>query len=212
MNKGCAILSLLGMAVVVPLVGCQPAAQEPIKCVCACDQPPPEGTKVTVTAPEAAAAAPATQSAAAAPAPAAPAPAAAAPAARPGPAPSRATGQVGMEPGSGTPVTVSEADKEAMKKAFSEFSNAAGARNLQGMQAWTTKRLGTSLGDAIEKYTDRLYRRTDTFTAGVKAGVTVAEVRDAGEGNFDVEMKFGNGESARVLFFKEEGKWLLNRL
>jgi hypothetical protein len=117
-----------------------------------------------------------------------------------------------MEPGTGTPAQVSDAEKEEMKKVFVGFAEAAGARDIEAMKKWTTGRLGSSLASAVEKYQDRLYRRTDTFTAGAKSGVTVAEVLDSGGGNFDVQVKFGNGESARVLFFKEDGAWRLNRL
>lgn len=205
MKKG-AVLAGFGLLVITAVAACQPAAQEPIKCVCNCDGPPPEGAKVTVagTAP---------QAAAAAPTPAAPAAAVVAPTpARPAPAPPRATGEVGQEPGTGAPAAVTDADKEEMKKTFSAFAEAAGSRNMDEMKKSTTARLGGSLASAVEKYKDRLFNRTDIFTAGVKSGVTVGSVLEGGPGNYDVELKFGNGQSARVLFFKEEGAWKLNRL
>ena len=95
---------------------------------------------------------------------------------------------------------------------MTEFANAAGARNLAGMQKWTTGRLGKSLESAVEKYTERLFRRTDMFSTGVQKGVTVESANDVGDGNFDVEYKFGTGDTARCLLFREEGKWRLNRL
>jgi len=99
-----------------------------------------------------------------------------------------------------------------MATVLKEFSNAAGARNLAGMQKWTTKRLGTSLESAVERHTERLYRRTDIFTKGAPTGVTVGQVTNSGGGNHSVEFKFGNGESVNLMLFKEEGKWRLNRL
>lgn len=204
MKKG-AVLVGLGLVALAAVGGCQPAAQEPIKCVCNCDGPPPEGAKVTVQG-----AAPAAAPAAAAPAPAT---AAAAPApARPVAAPAKAAGEVGQEPGTGAPVAVTEADKDEMKKAFEGFAQAAGARNMEEMRKWTTDRLGGSLASAVEKYKDRLFNRTDIFTNGAKSGVTIGSVLDGGGGNFDVEVKFGSGQPVRVLFYKEEGKWRLNRL
>ncbi|GMV41926.1 MAG: hypothetical protein AMXMBFR64_36420 [Myxococcales bacterium] len=199
--KKAAVLAGFGLIAIVA-VACQPAAQEPIKCVCNCDGPPPEGAKVTVQGP-APAAAPAVA--------AAPTPAAAVPAA-PAPSPGVASGSVPQEPGTGAPVQVSDADKEEMKKAFSAFAAAAGSRNMDEMRKWTTERLGGSLAGAVEKYKDRLFSRTDIFTKGAAGGVTVGSVLEGGPGNFDVEFKFSNGESARVLFFKENGAWKLNRL
>ena len=201
--------------------GCQPA---PIECVCKCDGPPPPGTEVTVVTPGDSDA-PAPRAVAKPPekAPRA-ARAAATPRSKPTPPPSlaregarkevprRASGRVAHEPGSGTPTTLSDADKKEMITVMTEFANAAGARNLAGMQKWTTGRLGKSLESAVEKYTERLFRRTDMFSTGVQKGVTVESANDVGDGNFDVEYKFGTGDTARCLLFREEGKWRLNRL
>ncbi len=199
--------------------GCQPA---PIECVCKCDGPPPPGTEVTVveasaeaapkavvmTPPKKAAAPAARPATAARPTP----PAALARAAARKNAPRRASGRVAHEPGSGTPTTLTDGDKKEMVTVMTEFANAAGARNLAGMQKWTTVRLGKSLESAVEKYTDRLFRRTDMFSTGAQKGVSVLSANDLSDGNFDVEFKFGSGETARCLLFREEGKWRLNRL
>jgi hypothetical protein len=157
--------------------------------------------------------------AAAAPAPAAPQVAATPPPARPArpapaaAAPAKATGQVAHEPGSGSPTDVGDEARKEMATVLTEFANAAGARNFEGMRPWCTERLGDSLSKAVETHTERLYRRTDMFTKGVQSGeVTIGATKDTGDGNYDVEFKFANGDSANVLMFKEEGKWRLNRL
>lgn len=194
---------------VTAIYGCQP--QEPVKCVCNCEGPIPEGAVVRVEGGDKAAAkaAPAAK------------PAAAKPAARPTPAKPpaakpaegrKAAGKVSAEPGSGTPVTVTADDKKEMAEVIKGFAEAAGKRSLPDMQKWTTERLGNSLVSAVEKHTDRLYRRTDIFSNGAKKGVEIGTTNDVGDGNYDVEIKFGDGENVRLLFFKELGKWRLNRL
>ena len=214
--------------------GCQPETPEPVRCVCNCDNPPPEGTVVTVNPAEAEpAAAPVAVAPKVVPAPAPKAPearpvakrptppsrpVAEAPGRRPAPpsvrppAGARAAGKVSAEPGSGSPVTLTDKDKSEMATVLKEFSNAAGARNLAGMQKWTTKRLGSSLESAVERHTERLFRRTDIFTKGAPTGVTVGQVTNSGGGNHSVEFKFGNGESVNLMLFQEEGNWRLNRL
>jgi hypothetical protein len=216
-------ISFLMCAVLTAFVymGCQPA---PIECVCKCDGPPPPGTEVTVVeaeapetpSPRVVSKTPARPARAKRPAAAdRPTPPAAldrAAGARKSAVPRRASGRVPHEPGSGTPTDLSGADKKEIVTVITEFANAAGARNLAGMQKWTTGRLGKSLESAVEKYTDRLFRRTDIFSTGVQKGVSVQSANDVGDGNFDVEFKFGTGESARCLLFREDGKWRLNRL
>lgn len=208
MRSGGWALMALGMLTLLPFAGCKSLGGEPVKCVCNCDGPPPEGAIVKVN--EAPAAAPVAPAVAAAPTPAP----AAAPARteRPAPGPARATGQVGAEPGSGTPTQLTDDDKTQITKAVTEFANAAGARNLAGMKQWTTQRLGGSLDDAVAKHTERLYRRTDMLTKGVQSGVTIGNTNDTGDGNVDVQLKFSSGDQANLLFFKEDGKWLINRL
>lgn len=201
-------LILLGVSL-VGLPACQPQP-DPIQCVCQCDGPPPEGAKVTVTSaseqPAVAAAKPAVK----------PTPAPAKEPPPPAPAanrPTRATGQVAAEPGSGVPVTVTDEAKKEMLTAMEGLAKAAKARDMEGMKKFTTERLGTSLESAVEKHGDRLYRRTDIFSAGIDAGAPVIEqTNDVGDGNFDVQFKFANGETAHLLMFKEEGKWVFNRL
>ena len=210
----------------VAAVGCKP---QPVRCVCECEGPPPEGVEVKVVQAkdEAAASSESTAStrpaASARPAASRPAPKVARteqPASPPAPTrtpstnrPRKATGRVGVEPGSGVPVEVSEAERQEMLKAIKEFSNAAGARNLEGMKQWTTERLGGALERAVNgKNRERLFRRTDMFTRGVLAGVELGTIRDTGDGNFDVEVKFKTGDIVHVLMFKEEGRWVLNRL
>jgi hypothetical protein len=120
---------------------------------------------------------------------------------------------VASEPGSGNPVTVSDAEKAEILGAMTTFANAAAARNFSDMKKWTTQRLGESLEKAMQTHAERLYKRTDIFSNGVKAGApTVAATKDVGDGNLDVEFKFADGQTVNVLMFKEEGKWLFNRL
>ena len=214
--KTCIMTVILGLAL-TGLIGCQP---EPVQCVCQCDGPLPEGAKVRLasteadkgqkTAPAAAVAAPA-KSAPAAAKPA-PRPVRNREAARPTARPNKASGPVGAEPGSGTPIKLSDQDKKEMASVLEGFAKAAGAKKIEEMKKWTTERLGNALGRAVTKHTDRLYKRTDIFTQGVKSGMSVGNTNDIGDGNFDIEFKFKDGQTVHVLMFKENNKWRLNRL
>jgi len=210
------LVKRIGMLLVIAgaVVGCQPA--EPAQCVCNCDGPPPEGATVKIKEQpaEEKKAAPVAGAAAVAPVPAAPAVAPAAPkrVAPPARVPRKARGRVSAEPGSGVPKVMSAADTTEMKDVFLKFAKSAKARNLGEMQKTTTERLGKSLEASLDKYAERLYRRTDLFSAGAETGVTIGGTNELGDGNFDVEIKFGTGSPVHVLFFKEEGKWRLNRL
>ena len=170
------LINRFGMLLLVAgVVGaCQPP--EPAQCVCNCEGPPPEGAIVKIkeqpaeekkaTAPTPAAApAPAAAAAPAAPA----APARVAPPAR---VPRKARGRVSAEPGSGVPKVMSDADKTEMKDVFLQFAKASKSRNLGEMQKTTTERLGKSLEASLDKYAERLYRRTDLFSKGAESGVT----------------------------------------
>ena len=203
---------LLGATLIIGTVfGCQ--QPQPAQCVCNCEGPPPEGATIVIDEKKAEPKAAEKVVEKAAPAVAAPSPAA--PAARPTPparVPRKARGRVSAEPGSGTPKVMEDTDKSEMKTVFEGFAKAAKARNLGDMQKFTTERLGKSLESSLEKYAERLYRRTDMFSAGVASGVTIGGTNELGDGNFDIEIKFGEGTPVHVLFFKEEGKWRLNRL
>ncbi len=158
----------------------------------------------------------------AAPTPA-PAPAADPPAPAPtpaeAPAPSRAArertraqGAIPTEPGTGASVTVSDADLEEMAKVVQGFAAAAETRDLAGMQRFTTQRLAGNLAQAVERHGERLYRRTDPLAAQAKTGVTVRDPREAAAGSVDAEVAFGDGQTTRLVFFKEDGAWRINRL
>ena len=199
-----ALLGLIGMACQQP---------QPAQCICNCDGPPPEGAIIEIAEKEAKVV-PAAQPVPAAPA--APAPQATA---RPSEVPDslkriprKARGRVAAEPGSGVPKQMSDEDKNEMKEVFVQFAKAAKSRSLEEMKKATTERLENSLESSLEKYSERLYRRTDMFSVGAESGVTIGGTNDLGDGNFDIEIKFGTGQPVHVLYFKEEGKWRLNRL
>jgi len=210
----------IGIAMVTFFTGCQ--QPQPAQCVCNCEGPPPEGAiiKIKESAEEKeAAAAPSKVEAPAAKsvAPAAPVVARGEAAAKrravpPARVPRKARGRIAAEPGSGIPKVMGDSDKKEMKEVFLQFSKAAKSRNLGEMKKTTTERLGNSLESSLEKYAERLYRRTDLFSAGAETGVTIGATNDLGDGNFDIEIKFGTGNPVHVLFFKEEGNWRLNRL
>lgn len=200
---------VLSSLLVLMAAGCNGRA-EPVQCVCNCDGPPPEGSVVKIAEKKTEAkAAPAAPAASAAPARPATRPAAATPPVR---VPRKARGRVSAEPGSGVPKVMSAEDKSQMKSVFLAFATAAKERNIGDMQKSTTERLGKSLEAALEKHKDRLYRRTDLFSVGAEGGLTIGSTNDIGDGNFDIEIKLSSGAPVHVLFFKEEGKWRLNRL
>ena len=66
-------------------------------------------------------------------------------------------GVVTAEPGSGRSTELTEPQKAAMGKAFTEFLAAAKTRDLKGMKAWATERLSTSLEQSLPRYEDRLF-------------------------------------------------------
>ena len=68
------------------------------------------------------------------------------------------------------PKVMGEADKTEMQTVFEGFAKAAKERNVGEMKKFTTERLGKSLESSLEKYAERLYRRTDMFSAGVSSG------------------------------------------
>ncbi len=221
---------LLGVGILAAALGLAGCRREPITCECYCQGPIPPEAKVRIEkAGEKPGAKGSSGSSAAGATKVAPPPkpSAARNVAPPPSAPPpvqrkklakvdgsrKAQGRVASEPGSGTPVELPPEDAKEILDVFVNFAKAAGKHDFAEMRKWTTERLGKALESAMNKYKERLFRRTDIFADGVKAGPPkMSDVREVGDGNFDVEFKFANGKSVRVLFFKELGHWRLNRL
>ncbi|MCB9730645.1 MAG: hypothetical protein H6746_19395 [Deltaproteobacteria bacterium] len=143
-------------------------------------------------------------------APATPAPAASSTPATP-PAPTRA-GRASAAPGSGNVVELDGPGRREMHTVFGAFLDAAGKKDMDAMRTTTTKRLGDTLLTSTERYGDRLYRGlAQAIQAGTK-GMKLVETREMGGGNVEALFHFPSGYDRRVVFFKEDGKWLLNRL
>ncbi|MEZ4268422.1 MAG: hypothetical protein R3F39_18815 [Myxococcota bacterium] len=151
-------------------------------------------------------------------APCEPAPApAAAPAAAPAPAttaaapPSRA-GRASAAPGTGTVVELDGPARREMHTTFGAFLDAAGKKDMNIMRSASTKRLGDTLLTSTERYGDRLYRGLEQAIQAGTQGMKLVETREMGGGNVEALFKFVGDYQRRVVFFKEDGKWLLNRL
>jgi hypothetical protein len=167
------------------------APPEPAPCVCECAPCP---------AVEPAAAAPAAPSASE-PLQTTPRPA----------APTRA-GRASATPGTGAIVALDGPAKREMHTTFGAFLDAAGKRDMALMRSASTKRLGDTLVTATERHGDRLYRGLEpAIKAGTK-GMKLVETREMGGGNVEALFQFVGDYQRRVVFFQEDGKWLLNRL
>ncbi len=203
------------LAIGAVAVACNVGEPIPVECVCKCDQ---------ASAGAAAAAAPAAPAPAAAVAPAADATAkraeraraaraAAAARRRPGGAAVKASGQVAGEPGSGAKIDLPAAEQEEMTTTYVGFLQAAKERKLDAMKPFMTERLGTSVERNMPKYEDRFFRGLEASIAAAKDGrAKLVETRDMSGGNTEALFRFTDGGERRVVYFKENGKWLLNRL
>ena len=80
------------------------------------------------------------------------------------------------------------------------------------MQKHATERFAKSIAGALTRQKDRLYRGIKESLAASKGKIEIKSVGDVGRGNVDVELQFSNGHTDHVMFFKEDGKWRLNRL
>lgn len=124
----------------------------------------------------------------------------------------RARGQVSARPGTGAVVPLDDQGRKEMQTVFSGFIKAAAKRDIPGMKRWTTGRWGDNLDGTIERYEKRFYRSVDQLVEALPSGMTLGEVRDTGGGNFEGQFRFGSGLERRPIFFKEGGKWRINRL
>lgn len=177
-----ALLSAAGLA------ACSAAAPPPAPCVCEC--------------------APCEQAAPAA----APAAALSSEPAKPTSTPPSRANRAGAAPGSGAIVELDGPARREMHTTFGAFLDAAGKKDMNIMRSASTKRLGDTLLTSTERYGDRLYRGLDpAIKAGTK-GMKLVETREMGGGNVEALFKFVGDYQRRVVFFKEDGKWLLNRL
>jgi len=99
-----------------------------------------------------------------------------------------------------------------MHTTFGAFLDAAGKKDMNIMRSASTKRLCDTLLTSTERYGDRLYRGLDQAIKAGSKGMKLVETREMGGGNVEALFKFVDDYQRRVVFFKEDGKWLLNRL
>ena len=191
-------LSLLGGM----FVACQPPTPE---CDCDCDQAVAEAVAKAVAEAK-------TSAAVAAPTPVARPQAARPQGVRTRGVSSRASGAVSTRPGAGAVVKQPETDRASMEKTFSEFLKAAEARKLGPIAPFLTARLSSVLQQKAAQYEPRFFRGLEETLGQNSSGVEMGETRDAGQGNVEALFRFGSGHERRVVFFKEDGVWKLNRL
>lgn len=125
----------------------------------------------------------------------------------------RAEGRIARQPGSGDVIETDERTRKTMVKNYASFLKNASRRNLEPLKPFLTKRLHGSLKKNLPKYEDRFFDGLrDSIAALGKGSMTVKETRDMGRGNVEALVRFENGHERRVIFFKEDGDWKLNRL
>lgn len=121
-------------------------------------------------------------------------------------------GRAAFPPGTGALVEVPERDKKAMLAAAMSFFDAARTENADAMRDVSTQLFTTNLIDNMDRYRDRFYRGlTDSLVSALK-GAVAGEVRMPGEGHFEIELKFGDDTSRRLMMAVESGHWRVNRL
>ena len=125
----------------------------------------------------------------------------------------RAEGRVARQPGSGEIMKTDPRTRQAMVTTYTGFLKGATRRKLEPLKSMLTKRLYGSLEKNLPKYEDRFFNGLkDSIAAMRKGGMKVKETRDMGRGNVEALVTFENGHERRVIFFKEDGAWKLNRL
>lgn len=207
------ILASVVLTTCLVVAACDIGEPIPVECVCKCDEAP-GAAKAAAPAPAPAAAAPVrpkpTNDQRAERARAA---RAAAAARRRGQGASKAQGQVAGEPGSGTKIDLPAAEQKEMVETYLGFLKAAADQKLPTMKPFMTERLGTSVEKNMPKYKDRFFRGLDKSIAATKTGrAKLVETRNMTGGNTEALFRYTDGSERRVVFFKEGGKWLLNRL
>ncbi len=217
MNVG---TKLIVLALSAGLMACYVGDPIPVECVCQCEQPPAPAAKAVVPKipkiPRKAAKSGARDAARAKrlKAKKGSGPDALNPVARRvAAAARRAEGRIARQPGSGEVMKTDERTRKAMIQNYSSFLKGASRRSLEPLKPYLTKRLHDSLQKNLPKYEARFFDGLrDSIAALGKGGLTVKETRDMGRGNVEALVRFGNGHERRVIFFKEDGDWKLNRL
>ena len=131
---------------------------------------------------------------------------------KPTPAPPGRAGRASAAPGTGAVVELDGPARREMHTTFGAFLDAAGKKDMNIMRSASTKRLCDTLLTSTERYGDRLYRGLDQAIKAGSKGMKLVETREMGGGNVEALFKFVDDYQRRVVFFKEDGKWLLNRL
>lgn len=121
-------------------------------------------------------------------------------------------GRAGFPPGTGALVEVPDRDKKAMVSAARTFLEAARVENIDAMRDVSTQLFTTNLLDNMDRYRDRFYRGLNESLASSLKGVSPGEVRLPEDGHFEIELKFGDGASRRIMMAVESGHWRVNRL
>ena len=124
----------------------------------------------------------------------------------------RAEGRIARQPGSGDVIETDPRSKKAMVKTYTAFLKGARDQDLAPLEPFLTKRLHGSLEKNLPKYKDRFFNGLRDSIAALKGGMEIRETRDMGRGNVEALVRFENGHERRVIFFKEDGQWKLNRL
>ena len=99
-----------------------------------------------------------------------------------------------------------------MVSAAVTFFEAARAENVDAMRDVSTQLFTTNLLDNMDRYRERFYRGLTDSLDSSRKGVSPGEVRMPDEGHFEIELKFGDGESRRIMMAVESGHWRVNRL
>ena len=121
-------------------------------------------------------------------------------------------GRAGFPPGSGALTEIPDRDRKAMVSAAVTFFEAARAENVDAMRDVSTQLFTTNLLDNMDRYRERFYRGLTDSLDSSRKGVSPGEVRMPDEGHFEIELKFGDGESRRIMMAVESGHWRVNRL
>jgi len=121
-------------------------------------------------------------------------------------------GRAGYPPGSGALVEVPDRDKKAMVSAAMGFFAAARVENTDAMRDVSTELFRTNLIDNLDRYHERFYGGLRASLASALGGVEAGEVRMPDEGHFEIELKFADQTSRRLMMAVESGHWRINRL
>jgi hypothetical protein len=107
---------------------------------------------------------------------------------------------------------VSSGDGTAFVTVVEGFGKAAKTRDVAGMKAQFTRRLSSSVDEALDKYGPRLWGRVDELAAGIGGGFEIGQVSPDQGGRTEVEIRYKSGDSTKLMFVNEAGQWKLDRL